>query len=726
MKKFKLMLVAIMAMFGVNAFAAGTIEGTSQTIGGLKYKVLEVYKTTDDTHINKVSVTANNFTGTTLTIGDEVSFDVEGTEHDGVTEYAATATFKIVEIEASAFADNTTITSVSIGKNVAKIGASAFEGCAKLATVTFAEGSALATLENNVFGTTPSLTSINFTNCSKLLDISAYTPFVPSAAPNKNNELTTITFNTTITKIGTALKDITKLSTVNLGATALTELDDNSLAGTSIAELVLPATCIKVGKTGADKLTSLEYKATTWNFTSAPAFTMAADKDATVKFGNVATLTAAPAGTIVAPTGEGKKLTVTIGDISAAPGTAAFFTKADKVTTGAISAANVDLKFFTGVSNLVFGNITGSIKSTKAAGSTDLLSVTFDGTVAASAVTAGTFINETKLAKVTFNKKIAAGGVAAGAFGDNANDDIYAGSALAAADAPLKVYYSPAEADEVATAFNAKAFGDKTGPHPAIATAILAKFYTTTHFATVINAMDYVKIEAAAPETTIELTNNGTGSFYYAKFYNVGACKIAKENEDGDKVIVYGAYVDNSDATIYMEQLHIIGGYYYVPAATPVIVKSTSNKPVKATGDGEFDSMNYTDKDLDGDTDDLVSDIEYLGTQMVGTTLMNDAAYAGKNLYALAKISKYNITWKKFGASTTLPEGTFFVAVPADKDAARLNVVWLDGSEEGDATAIKTVKAAAEKGAIYNLAGQKVNAAYKGVVIKDGKKYIQK
>ena len=66
------------------------------------------------------------------------------------------------------------------------------------------------------------------------------------------------------------------------------------------------------------------------------------------------------------------------------------------------------------------------------------------------------------------------------------------------------------------------------------------------------------------------------------------------------------------------------------------------------------------------------------------------------------------------------------MAVPADKDAARLNVVWLDGSEEGDATAIKTVKAAAEKGAIYNLAGQKVNAAYKGVVIKDGKKYIQK
>ena len=44
-----------------------------------------------------------------------------------------------------------------------------------------------------------------------------------------------------------------------------------------------------------------------------------------------------------------------------------------------------------------------------------------------------------------------------------------------------------------------------------------------------------------------------------------------------------------------------------------------------------------------------------------------------------------------------------------------------------DTTAIKTVKAAKKfNGAIYNLAGQKVNASYKGVVIKDGKKYIQK
>ena len=44
-----------------------------------------------------------------------------------------------------------------------------------------------------------------------------------------------------------------------------------------------------------------------------------------------------------------------------------------------------------------------------------------------------------------------------------------------------------------------------------------------------------------------------------------------------------------------------------------------------------------------------------------------------------------------------------------------------------EATGIEAVKAAkAFDGAIYNLAGQKVNANYKGVVIQNGKKFIQK
>ena len=44
----------------------------------------------------------------------------------------------------------------------------------------------------------------------------------------------------------------------------------------------------------------------------------------------------------------------------------------------------------------------------------------------------------------------------------------------------------------------------------------------------------------------------------------------------------------------------------------------------------------------------------------------------------------------------------------------------------GEATGINTVKANVENNAIYNLAGQKVGKDFKGLVIKDGKKMIQK
>ena len=43
------------------------------------------------------------------------------------------------------------------------------------------------------------------------------------------------------------------------------------------------------------------------------------------------------------------------------------------------------------------------------------------------------------------------------------------------------------------------------------------------------------------------------------------------------------------------------------------------------------------------------------------------------------------------------------------------------------ATGIATAKTVAnQNGAIYNIAGQMVNKGYKGLVIKNGKKYFQK
>ena len=55
------------------------------------------------------------------------------------------------------------------------------------------------------------------------------------------------------------------------------------------------------------------------------------------------------------------------------------------------------------------------------------------------------------------------------------------------------------------------------------------------------------------------------------------------------------------------------------------------------------------------------------------------------------------------------------------------NQLYLISFEKtGDATGITAVKAAQQNGAIYNVAGQMVTSSYKGLVIKNGRKYIQK
>ena len=58
-------------------------------------------------------------------------------------------------------------------------------------------------------------------------------------------------------------------------------------------------------------------------------------------------------------------------------------------------------------------------------------------------------------------------------------------------------------------------------------------------------------------------------------------------------------------------------------------------------------------------------------------------------------------------------------------DTMKVEVYEMAGSgARGGTTAIKAVKAADTDDTVYNLAGQKVGASYKGIVIQNGKKRI--
>lgn len=67
-------------------------------------------------------------------------------------------------------------------------------------------------------------------------------------------------------------------------------------------------------------------------------------------------------------------------------------------------------------------------------------------------------------------------------------------------------------------------------------------------------------------------------------------------------------------------------------------------------------------------------------------------------------------------------EGDVYLPVSAFNAPVRLGIV----TDNGEATAIGGVQSEAENGTAYNVAGQAVADGYKGIVIKNGKKYLQK
>ena len=101
---------------------------------------------------------------------------------------------------------------------------------------------------------------------------------------------------------------------------------------------------------------------------------------------------------------------------------------------------------------------------------------------------------------------------------------------------------------------------------------------------------------------------------------------------------------------------------------------------------------------------------------------------AGDYLYRLTNTAEIGFGFTAY-TGTTIKANQFFISsTKKPESAARLNNVWLDedGNVESDATAIQKIQNNTEDvDAIYNLSGQKVNASYKGVVIKNGKKYVK-
>lgn len=150
-----------------------------------------------------------------------------------------------------------------------------------------------------------------------------------------------------------------------------------------------------------------------------------------------------------------------------------------------------------------------------------------------------------------------------------------------------------------------------------------------------------------------------------------------------------------------------------VPGNFPCILRNTTDQDIKLnwTWTGDINFGNYVGKDANtrklGNTnvyfcgnwkEVLVTD----GNQWI---LQNDGINASIVKANGTKISPFRAYF------TGIPQGT----------SAKLNF------DDEETTGITNVNAAeSNDDTLYNLAGQKVNAAYKGIVIKNGKKYLVK
>ena len=272
--------------------------------------------------------------------------------------------------------------------------------------------------------------------------------------------------------------------------------------------------------------------------------------------------------------------------------------------------------------------------------------------------------------------------------------------------------------------FGATDFGDKnnvnlTAPNDAVGGLDLNR----------VNFEAYVEPVAA---DRIKVYGEST---FYGKFINRSTtASVAINRADA---IVYSAYTDGSK--VYMDPLQSVKGQQIIGPAQAVIVKAVATPKDDAEGGYKYIEVA---KKADGTPDNtirmkassaVVNDIKFLKaadgidpddpTSYISAATLK-ATNAEQVLYVCGDLSK-GLTWQTPKDAVRLYRSTVYFFADAAPAGGRLEIIWLDGSEE-EATAIKSVKTAAEKGAIYNLAGQKVNAAYKGVVIKDGKKYIQK
>lgn len=706
MKKIKFMFVAFMAMIGVNAMATDTnviINGTVQSgytavttdytpsPFHLKYTVTNLVF--DGTTVKKatVSVTKGAELGTTasITIPEKIEFVVKLTHSTPANSIDQAVEFTVTSIENNAF-KGTSLTSVTLPAKLEAIGSSAFE---ELEIEEITLPTTLKAIGNSAFKGT-GIESISIPASVETIGTSA---FEDCATLNE----VTLAASSNLYSIGDGAFAYTSLTELNLSSATAYDNDPTDTTpaqgmtsigaiftstGTPqngiIRTVVLPTTCATINNNAFKKCKKLA----TIDLSNVKSIGTSAFEDcaklATVAIGTKATF--------------GTSEVLSIGGDAFKGCTSLTTVELGKIGASSITGSTTP-SFVSGITTLTFNKIAGAIANLNLA---TITSITFNEYITdADYVPANTFTNAfVEGGTVTYNVTIPSG-VTTPALNMNAA----AFSADADAERTITMTVSKAIKDELASA------------------TVLNKVLISGDWTVDGN----IYIGNGTTDEAKKLIKDINSDNYYYYFYGAAGnnYKIARANEGDAKVSVYQVYVDGDANTIYYQPMVSKDGYFYVEAQVPVIIKSTKENRVVAVPVTATDANNTM---VYGKGGAVVNDLKFTATKLGLVDIASNPAFDDKDIYFFANPSKAGFGFSLFNSSVNKTlQGVYFLVDAAVAGARMMQNVWLD--EDGNVTAIDKVQInPANDDAIYNMAGQKVSASYKGFVIKNGKKYIQK
>jgi hypothetical protein len=226
--------------------------------------------------------------------------------------------------------------------------------------------------------------------------------------------------------------------------------------------------------------------------------------------------------------------------------------------------------------------------------------------------------------------------------------------------------------------------------------------------------------------TQITAYNNNPNKFY-VKWYSTSESIAIKKGEGK----VYAGFLEGDWSLGLIQHKADPDGYIQIAPYEAVIIITENSELKYLPGDGSSTSwmgmsLPYlSDQNVSGGYNALKYCEAATTRGTLETNLTDDTYY----IYGWVTGSK-GTGFQKITSGTNIPKGTLFAFAKEPVAGARMTIKWYDenGNLEGETTAIDAIEnvTTEAEGETYNLAGQKVNAAYKGVIVKNGKKLIRK